>query len=267
MKTQDVPVELRSFWKVFEPLTRRFDYGQVFDDYLSMLMNWFTVPGEKGCGTECFTKYTDKERLMFSDLLKETILTYQKQISTKEWYDFFGNFYMELASRGKQSRLGQFFTPDPIVDMMVQIQGCSKEMTGKGLRINDPACGSGRFLISFHAHAPGNYVFGEDLDLICCKMSCINLLLHGCEGEIVHHNSLDPNDYIQGWRINVMLRKTGLPSIQDLPKEKSIIYQMWQNRLKEKEEEKEAVVEVAAQNVEIKKQPKPKQAPGQLTLF
>jgi type I restriction enzyme M protein len=115
---------------------------------------------------------------------------------------------------------------DLAAEVGAECQGTNK-LIGRGLTINDPACGSGRMLIAFHAKNPGNYVFGEDLDPMCCKMACINLMIHGCEGEIVNHNSLQPDDYIQGWSINADIRKSGLPSIRPLAKENSFVHRMW----------------------------------------
>ncbi len=108
--------------------------------------------------------------------------------------------------------------------------GKDEDLTGKGLTINDPTCGSGRFLIAFHGHFPGNYTYAEDIDPICCKMASINMMLHGCEVEVIQHNSLNPDDYQQGWKINPKIRIYELPSIVPIEKEQSTIYQMWQNQ-------------------------------------
>lgn len=232
MKTQEVPMELREFYAQFKKLEYRHDYVTVFDDFLSAMMNYFTPPEYAGIDVRRFDKYTKEERLLIGGLIPIVIQTFDKNITGKQdWFDPFGDFYQLLASRGKQSVLGQFFTPSTVVDFMTKIAGDSDELLGKGIKVNDPACGSGRFLIAFHANYPGNYTYGEDLDPICCKMSCLNMMLHGCEGEIVNHNSLDPNHYIQGWRINYRIRNSHLPTIIPLEKEDSVVYQLWQNKL------------------------------------
>jgi len=244
MKTQEVPIPLRPFYQHFRTLEYRHDYSIVFDDFLSAMMNYFTPPGVEGYSTDRFSRYTKEERLIFGNLIQTTIRIFEKEITeTVKWFDPFGDFYQLLASRGKQSALGQFFTPSSVVDMVTQIQGSDNKLTGKSLRISDPTCGSGRMLISFHAHHPGNFCYGEDLDDMCCKMTCLNMMVHGCQGEVVNHNSLNPNDYIKGWTINGTIQQTGLPSITPLLKEKSFIYQMWQNQLSETEKQKLSKIE------------------------
>jgi type I restriction enzyme M protein len=248
MKTQDVPPALRGFNNIFRKLEYRHAYVTVFDDFLTAMMNYFTPPEYPPLDVTCFGKYADEERKVFHEMIVEVIQILQRELSdTRLWYDLFGDFYQELASRGKQSALGQFFTPDTVVDMMIQLQGDKEELAGKGHTIADPACGSGRMLIAYHAHYPGNYTFGEDLDPMCCKMTCLNMLLHGCEGEVVNHNALMPDSYMRGWRINPTIRRFGLPSITPLEKEQSFVYKMWENRKAEAEQQQ---AEAGRQKVE-----------------
>jgi type I restriction enzyme M protein len=236
MKTQDVPVALRDFNKIFSKLEHRHDYVTIFDDFLTAALNFFTPPGYEPHDINCFRRYTEEERKTFGLLILETIKVFDSQIVNQtDWYDPFGDYYQTLSSRGKKSALGQFFTPSTLVNFMAILQGNREELTGKGYRINDPSCGSGRLLIAYHAYFPGNYMYGEDLDLMCCKMTCINMMIHGCEGQVVHRNTLDPTDFRAAWQINHMLRSTGLPSIVPIEKEKSLSWQMGQNLLKEHE--------------------------------
>ncbi len=232
----------KRFSTLFSELAYRWDTSVVFEDFLTAMMNGFTVTNDKTYNAQCFQKYSPKERMLFGPLIAETILIFRSAITEKtgSWYDFFGEFYEDMTSRRKQAALGQFFTPPPIVDLMVLTQGTSETLTGKKLRVNDPACGSARMLISFHAHFPGNYVYGQDIDLVSCKMSCLNLMLHGCEGEIVHHNALDRNDYRNGWWINPYIHSflKGIPHILPIPKEQSVCYQYTQQQHKELMEKK-----------------------------
>lgn len=117
------------------------------------------------------------------------------------WLDFFGGVYEEMyQSRGKASTLGQFFTPPNLCDLMAQI---SQPVDG---RVSDCACGSGRTLLA-GASAAGfprsNYYIGEDLDLVSVKMCALNLMIHGCKGKVVQHDTLrNPILYDYGFRIN-----------------------------------------------------------------
>ncbi|HNP94462.1 MAG TPA: N-6 DNA methylase [Cyclobacteriaceae bacterium] len=222
MKTKEIPLPLRGFYKLFSKLEYRHDYVTVFDDLLTAMINFFTPPGFPPEDVNCFKKYKDEERELFKPMIYEMISVYNSHITTDtDWYDPFGDFYQMLASRGKQSSLGQFFTPSTVVDMMTKMQGTKEELTNKQLRVNDPTCGSGRFLIAFHANFPGNYVYGEDIDRMCCKMATINLMIHGCEGEVVNKDSLVVHDFRKGWQINSTLRQTSFPSIIPLEKEQA----------------------------------------------
>lgn len=61
--------------------------------------------------------------------------------------DLVGYIYQSLQSRKNLKTKGQFFTPSTIVDQIIAstIQGSS---VSSGMKILDPACGSGQFLIS-----------------------------------------------------------------------------------------------------------------------
>jgi type I restriction enzyme M protein len=117
------------------------------------------------------------------------------------WLDFFGGVYEEMyQSKGKASTLGQFFTPPNLCDLLAKV---SQPTEGK---ISDCACGSGRTLLA-GASAAGfprsNFYIGEDLDVVSVKMCALNLMIHGCQGRVVQHDTLkNPILYDYGFRIN-----------------------------------------------------------------
>ena len=117
------------------------------------------------------------------------------------WIDFFGGIYEEMyQSNRKASTLGQFFTPPPVCDMMGAL---SIPVHG---RINDSACGSGRTLLAAAAESGfdrNNIYVGEDVDIASVKMCALNLMIHGCRGEVLQHDSiLETETYDFGFRIN-----------------------------------------------------------------
>ena len=117
------------------------------------------------------------------------------------WLDFFGGVYEEMyQSKGKASTLGQFFTPPNLCDLLAKV---SVPCDGK---ISDCACGSGRTLLA-GASAAGfprsNFYIGEDLDIVSVKMCALNLMIHGCQGRVVQHDTLtNPICFDYGFRIN-----------------------------------------------------------------
>ncbi len=217
-KPTEVPEELREFNKLFERLARRWDYSTVFDDFLSCAINYFNRRPETLQDIQ--RRYNDEERQMFGELIVELLKVTQSGIAKHGWYDAIGTFYEALASASKKSRLGQFFTPQPICDMMAQIT----PVEGTRNKVNDPSCGSGRTLLATHAKFIGNYFFAEDLDQMCCKMAAINMMIHGCQGEVININSLSRKEYRRGYRINPLLQATGLPWIEDLPAARSFTW-------------------------------------------
>ena len=130
----------------------------------------------------------------------------------KEWYDALGELYMAFASKGGRSAQGQFFTPPPVCDLMVACTANNGNQQGS--RVSDPTCGSGRLLLAYHVRNLGCYLVGEDIDRTCCMMSVCNMLVHGCVGEVVWHDSLRPGTFSGGWYVNPFLTRTGIPSIR-----------------------------------------------------
>lgn len=198
------------------------DEMAALDDFLS-----FTIAGVSTTIKVDLSNRKEEEINALNLLYKEWIFLMEKKVRSRgEWYDAFGNYYEMYSSKWRRSNKGQFFTPEAVVEIMVQITA----MKGSGLTISDPACGSGRMLICSHVNNPTNYHFGEDIDKTCCMMAALNMFIHGAEGEIVWHDSLDYDSYYGGWLINPNFSKTHFPHIENLEKENSFIWRMNQAR-------------------------------------
>lgn len=103
--------------------------------------------------------------------------------------DALGDIFMDFVSHGHN---GQFFTPQPITDMMAQMI-ITDPADGKS--ICDPTCGSGRMLLSA-AKINRKFKFtGADLDQRCCKMTAINLAMNSLQGEVAWMNTLTMEHY------------------------------------------------------------------------
>ena len=122
--------------------------------------------------------------------------------------DILGTVYEELfQSRGKASSLGQFFTPMNICDLMSKI---TFQEDSHNTRINDCACGSGRTLVSHFMEKLRKddnprkcYYVGEDIDISSVKMCALNMMIHGMQGRVIHHDTLkDPIYFDLGYEIN-----------------------------------------------------------------
>lgn len=252
MASLPIPPELKEFHRAFSDLSYRHSDTEVFDDLLLWIMAGFSFDIK----WEPKGRYTKEETPKFFEMFRGIVLAMQEMLKKREWYDPFGAFYESgIAGASRRAKAGQFFTPCNIADMMVQLQATPGEYKGKGLRISDPTCGSGRMLIAYHAYNPGNYVYGEDMDRTCCLMTVCNMLLHGAVGEVIWHDSLDPESFYGGWNVNQSLNLTGIPTVKAIEKEESFIIYNWRKRRMETEKRKESP------------EPRPIVAGTQLSLF
>jgi hypothetical protein len=105
----------------------------------------------------------------------------------------FGDFFMEHISHGHN---GQFFTPEPICDLMAQLN----EPIGFGQRVLDCACGSGRILMAAAKINRNALFYGADVDRNCAMMCVINFCLNGMFGEVAWMNSLS-NQFYGAWQV------------------------------------------------------------------
>ena len=100
--------------------------------------------------------------------------------------DPLGEIFMEHITKGQN---GQFFTPMHICKMMAAMTMDRTDPDSQET-LNDPACGSARMFLaaaSFNRNLEFN---GADIDLTCCKMATINMLLNSLKATISWGDSL-----------------------------------------------------------------------------
>lgn len=132
-----------------------------------------------------------------------------KNIDSLDWYsvdkDGFGDLYeglLEKNANEKKSGAGQYFTPRPLIDMMVRV---TKPKVGE--RCNDPACGTFGFMIAANRYVresidifsmpPEQYTKFKTTDFTGCelvsdthKLALMNAMLHGLESDILLADTL-----------------------------------------------------------------------------
>lgn len=121
------------------------------------------------------TEIHDKEA--FRDLIKQIHHT------TKEkgaYYDVLGEIFMKNIPKSSS----QVFTPPHIAELMTEIVNCQNDKV-----MTDYACGSGRLLLAGAKSNPNAYLVGCDLDLLCAKMTAINLAINSLRGEVIWGNA------------------------------------------------------------------------------
>ena len=94
--------------------------------------------------------------------------------------DPLGDMYMKEITYGEH---GQFFTPQPVADMMAAL-------TGTGETVCDPSCGSGVMFIAAAKQNPRVQCLGIDLDTRCAKMCALNMLFRGLTADIYNGDAL-----------------------------------------------------------------------------
>lgn len=226
-KSTDYPSEIRDFGKALGNFKGRFYIYDVFIDFIDYTIACLLLDGCKETADRLKSKYDDEYPKFHSFL----ICTQKNLASDNDWFDALGMAYEVISSSSKASALGQFFTPKPVCDMMAQITGPLKEVGERstGLRVNDPACGSGRTLLSFNKVAPGNLLYADDLDGICTKMAAINLALHGCKGQVCNVDSLNPSDWRFGYDVNPRIYTLGgIPNLRLIRMQESETWRHWE---------------------------------------
>lgn len=112
--------------------------------------------------------------------------------------DAFGTLYMDLAGRGHQSNMGQFFTPENIAEMMAaMIIDPAKSV--RPFRICDPTCGSGVMILkSAKALRDTRHLhrwYAGDLDITCVKMTVVQCAINCIPAFVMHANTLTLKTY------------------------------------------------------------------------
>lgn len=142
---------------------------------------------------------------------------YARAVMANPFQDVLGQTYETIASRGRRSCMGQFFTPDPVAQLMGAMlvgndpRHAQARNDGEGgtelWTVCEPTCGSGALLLGFldnliTAHGPAALrhwsVTGIDLDTLCARMCAAqvlcNVFLHVSNVPKVSNASADSAD-------------------------------------------------------------------------
>lgn len=220
--------ELIDAVKTIDELAYTRSYSEVFEDLVEwMVWQHLFPPGEKNP----LDKYSEKEQQSFlaifkiiQDEVRNRVGLWTMDHGSKHvddlrsnggWYDPLGRMYECVTSKNKSSRMGQYFTPEHVVDVMVRINPPAN--SNEVQKIFDPACGSGRMGLAAATHVLNNktpsWVTMNDLDPICAKMTAANMCLNGIVGEVTCMNGLEieGSSYRFGYKVE--------PAIAQFPQE------------------------------------------------
>ncbi|MFF4243662.1 N-6 DNA methylase [Streptomyces sp. NPDC001822] len=127
----------------------------------------------------------------------ESLMQLVQGIEDIDWYrarqNGLGDVYEGLIQKNAQESrygAGQYFTPRPVVEALVQVTAPTDEDT-----VYDPAAGTGGFLVAaglgtatIHTSPPK--LVGIELVRDVQRMALMNLLLHGLEGKVILGDAL-----------------------------------------------------------------------------
>lgn len=270
-KPSDLPHPIRPLAKEFCKVAGyRHRPSLVFEDFITYCLyalNMQRTEADKAWYSNLKERYTEREYEAFIGMWYALLQCYHDNIDNLGWYDPLGDFYMEISARSTKSAMGQFFTPMDVCQMMVEMQFIGQGIEAqKALRVNDCACGSARLLLAFHAKYPGNFVYGEDLDGLCAKMSVVNMAFHGCVGWVRKMDTLSLK-YHWGYAINPLLNSQDRLGVWPLLSPTDESWMMFQPNKADKAEIKPPVQRSSPDTVNsIENNQKPKTG-HQLSLF
>jgi type I restriction-modification system DNA methylase subunit len=210
-----------------------YDSRTVFDDFLTLTLCAFSQNPATGKSydedlyMQTMEKYKNSDlRFNFPKMLACLTLEMTDRIENKDGtgYDILGEYYEQnIAQKG----LSQFFTPWPICTFMAHSAYDAVDGKEEKIRILEPACGSGRMLMAGRdIFGRDQHYFGIDTDLVCVKMTVLNMFLSGIfSAEIMCANALLPEDFRVSYRTSFL--PFGIFRIEQ--KEKSPLWHILKN--------------------------------------
>lgn len=185
--------QLKSFSQYILQIGYKYGLQSVFDDFLEMVICSLSLGAKEDRYHEIVRNCEKPDAYLMAEAFGALVMEMDNKGEGLK--DGFGDFYMEYLSHGHN---GQFFTPEPICDMMARILNPA----GFGERVADCCCGSGRMLMAAAKVSRNSLFFGADIDRTCAMMCVINLCLNGLLGEVCWMDTL-MNRFYAGWRIEL----------------------------------------------------------------
>lgn len=206
--------DLKSFGEYLEDISCKHGRAKVFDDFLQIIVCCLSMGRKEELYFKTIKPYDRAELDLFSQAFASLVM----QMTTKPMEDPFGDYFEEFLSNSSN---GQFFTPSPICELMSQLVTAPKvgEKTKEGdRRMLDPACGSGRLILSTAKRDRDLFFVGIDISYTCCLMTIINLCLNSLNGEVVHKNTLSGESAWHRWLI-IVDSTTKIPTVYEVEEE------------------------------------------------
>ena len=125
----------------------------------------------------------------FQILIEVAALIQDINLSSSETNHFFGDLFEGLLSKNVHQTEGQFFTPLPIVNFI--INSLPQFPNTDNIKVLDYACGAGHFLTEFVKHYPKAKIYGIEKSQTLSQVAKIATIINGSkDSHIVFKDSL-----------------------------------------------------------------------------
>ncbi|RAP51105.1 MAG: hypothetical protein BZ138_05855 [Methanosphaera sp. rholeuAM270] len=171
----------------FDRLRYKYETHAIFRDWLDFAVDQFTIPSFEPSFK--YGRYKKEELQLFQELFEAWIQSMDRELETRDYYDFLGEWWENDQNMTNKFR-AQFFTPIDVCRLMCELTLADMGDCDDVLCMNDPTCGSGRFAIVHHHYRPQDKFMLQDLDEYACKMAVLNMVLHGMTGVVSYMNTL-----------------------------------------------------------------------------
>jgi len=223
---------LAEFKKLFERLSHSQDYSTTFVSFLDFAL--YTLAPH--CATHMKDELQRVDKMYKPDMGPVMGAMFENwsiacDNDGEGFYDALGDLFMECVSFGRN---GQFFTPQPVCDMMSLLT--HGDELKEGQTVCDPACGSGRMLLAMAKQNRRMKFYGSDNDHTCVKMAVLNMLVNSMPGEVAWMNTLSLEHYRSYHITNIRMGTHYIPMLSITGKNETNFIQRLQTAHKEMED-------------------------------
>lgn len=194
--------------KLIRQLSSKYSTWGVFTDFLAMAaisisnaVDWLHSSEREAQYMEIVGRYEKREVALFPEMLAHLVGEMERH--TEGPADVLGEIFHELELHNKYT--GQFFTPQPVCDMMGLISlGDTAHLPERGYHtVGEPCAGSGAMVLGF-ANAMQTRKFdyhrqmvvtATDVDLKCVHMAYLQFSLYGIPAVVIHGNTLTMQEW------------------------------------------------------------------------
>ena len=201
-------------------------FDNTFDDFLTLCLGVFMINPSNDF-KEKFERLQKKYKPRDFELFDKAFFSLADDMTGPDQQglvDVLGEYYEKRITWNEH---GQFFTPPHVCDMMALITMFDESRSPFDLRFRrvlDPACGSGRNLLSAAKINRNCMFYGADIDYRCANITAINCVMNSLAGEIVCMDTL-ANSFRFGYHVCFQISgEHKIPRLREIPKEESHVW-------------------------------------------